>query len=71
MDFQGIKKRVLSLLGQIYLHESEDEDNYAHVARARLAQQAISKIEPTDSLSIVMLELENLKGSPYFKTHVT
>ncbi|QGP53289.1 hypothetical protein PsalMR5_00695 [Piscirickettsia salmonis] len=69
MDFQGIKKRVLSLLGQIYLHESEDEDNYAHVARARLAQQAISKIEPTDSLSIVMLELENLKGSPYFKNY--
>ncbi|ALB21753.1 hypothetical protein Psal006b_02648 [Piscirickettsia salmonis] len=37
MDFQGIKKQVLSLLGQIYLHESEDEDNYVHVARARLA----------------------------------
>ncbi|ALA23977.1 hypothetical protein AVI51_08080 [Piscirickettsia salmonis] len=69
MDFQGIKKQVLSLLGQIYLHESEDEDNYVHVARARLAQQTISKIEPTGSLSTVMLELKNLKGSPAFKDY--
>ncbi|OAJ34517.1 hypothetical protein [Piscirickettsia salmonis] len=69
MDFKNLKKQVLSLLGQIYLYEGEDEDNYVHIARAKLTQRAISKIKPTDSLSIIILELENLKGAPAFKDY--